>query len=146
MSGLNLHAIVRGAIQTVNPDVPGDVYISTGATTAGGIRTPTFGMLPAQRLQVQAMSHEDLYHLGGLAFAGNMQKLYAYGQFAGIVRPDGKGGDLVRLGTEWWVVQHVLEWWPGWCSVSITRQVNAATLDALTKALANGAVPTLGAP
>lgn len=145
MSGMNLHATVRGAIQRVNPDVPGDVYFSTGKQTVRGIVTPGFVLLPADRLQVQAMSHDDLYHLNGLAYAGNMQKLYAYGNFSGIVRPDGKGGDLVRLGTEWWAVQHVLEWWPGWCSVAITRQPNAETLAALLDALKNGRVPTAGA-
>lgn len=146
MTGLNLHAIVRGAIQVVNPDTPGDVYVSTGATTLRGIRTPTFALLPAERLQVQAMGHEDLYHLNGLEYAGGMYKLYAYGNFAGIVRPDGKGGDLVRLGTEWWAIQHVLEWWPGWCSFAITRQYNAASLEALLAALANGAVPAVSEP
>lgn len=141
MSGLNLHAIVRNAIQVVNPDTPGDVYVSTGAQNVLGILTPTFALFPAERLQVQAMSHEELYHLNGLAFAGGMSKLYAYGNFSSIVRPDGKGGDLVRLNGEWWAIQHVLEWWPGWCCVSITRQVNAATLQALLTALANGQIP-----
>jgi hypothetical protein len=146
MPGLNLHHIVRGAIQAVNPDVPGAVYVSTGAATVRGIRTPTFALLPAERLQVQAMSHEDLYHLNGLAYAGGMSKLYAYGNFASILRPDGKGGDLVNLDGQWWAVQQVLEWWPGWCSVAITRQVNADSLAALLDALANGAVPTAGTP
>lgn len=151
MTGLNLHAIVRGAIQVVNPDTPGDVYVSTGAATLRGIRTPTFALLPAERLQVQAMGHEDLYHLNGLGYAGGMYKLYAYGNFSGIVRPDGKGGDLVHLGAplpsgEWWAIQHVLEWWPGWCSFSITRQYNAETLDALLAQLANGTVPAVVQP
>lgn len=144
MHGLNLHHLVRGPIQVVNPDVPGDVYLSTGFTINRGIKTPTFSLLPADRLQVQAMSTDDLYHLNGLNYAGGMSKLYAYGKFSTVSRPDGLGGDLVRLGTEWWAVQHVLEWWGDWCAVSITRQVNAATLDALLQALANGQVPTAG--
>lgn len=146
MAGLNMHHLVRGAIQAVNPDTPGSVYVSTGATTLRGIRTPTFATLVTERLQVQAMTHEDLYHLNGLSYAGGMYKLYAYGQFSGIVRPDGKGGDLVQLGTEWWAIQHVLEWWPGWCSFAITRQVNAASLEALLAALKNGSVPAVVAP
>lgn len=149
MSGLNLHALVRGAIQQVNPDTPGDVYVSTGATVVRGIRTPTFALLPATRLQVQAMAHEDLYYLNGLNYAGGMSKLYAFGNFNGVTRPEGKGGDLVNLDGQWWAIQQVLEWWPGWCSVAITRQLNAETLAALLAALANGAVPpatAAGAP
>lgn len=142
---MNLHRIVRGPIQQVNPDVDGDVYLSTGFTINRGIKTPTFALLPTDRIQVQAMTHDDLYHLNGLNYAGGMSKLYAYGQFSAVVRPDGLGGDLVRLGTEWWAVQHVLEWWGDWCAVSITRQVNADSLAALLKALENGQVPTAGA-
>lgn len=147
---LNMHHLVRGAIQRVNPDSPGDVYVSTGAQTVRGIRTPTFALLPTERLQVQALSHEDLYHLNGLNYAGGLYKLYAYGQFSGVVRPDGKGGDLVRLGAgagaQWWAIQHVLEWWSGWCSFSINRQVNADTLAQLLDALKNGRVPPVETP
>lgn len=151
MAGLNLHHLVRGAIQTINPDRPGDVYVSTGATTLRGIRTPTFALFPAERLQVQAMAHEELYHLNGLNYAGGLSKLYAYGQFSSVVRPDGKGGDLVRLADgagafQWWAIQQVLEWWPGWCSFAITRQVNADTLAALLDALKNGSVPSQEEP
>ncbi|AVO24226.1 hypothetical protein [Xanthomonas phage pXoo2107] len=140
MSGLNLHRIVRGPIQVVNPDVPGDVYISTGHTTLRGIVTPTFQRLPAQRLQVQAVTTNDLYQLNGLGYAKDTQKLYAYGTLSGIVRPEGKGGDLVNLANTWWAIQGVIEWWPQWCSVAITRQVDAATLDALLTQLRNGNV------
>jgi len=142
---LNMHALVRSAIQRVNPDTSGTVYVSTGAQTVRGIKTPTFAVLPAERLQVQAFTHDSLYHLNGLNYAGGMFNLYAYGNFSGVSRPDGKGGDLVNLNGEWWAVQHVLEWWPGWCSFSITRQLDAPTLDALLKLLAAGTVPIAGA-
>lgn len=145
MTGLNLHALVRGAIQVVNPDVPGDVYLSTGSGWLDGIPTPTFALLPADRLQLQAMDHGEQFHVNAITGTRIDAKLYAYGQFSSVVRPEGKGGDLVRLGNEWWAVQHVMEWWPGWCCVAISRQINADTLAALLKALENGAVPTAGA-
>jgi len=144
--GLNLHRVTRSAIQRINPDVPGGVYVSTGATTNRGIRTPTFAQLRTDRLQVQATPHEVLHHLNALAQAGSMCTVYAYGALAAVSRPAGRGGDLVQLGGEWWAVQHVLEWWEGWCAVTITRQVNAETLAALLAALANGAVPIAGGP
>ena len=144
--GLNLHRVTRAAIQRVNRDVAGGIYVSTGATTNRGIRTPTFAQLRTERIQVQAMAHYELYHLNGLNAAGGMFKVYAYGALAGVSRPDGRGGDMVKLNGEWWAVQHVLEWWEGWCAVTITRQVNADTLAALLAALANGAVPIAGGP
>lgn len=144
--GMNLHRIVRGAITRVNPDINGDVYVSTGSNIVRGIKTPTFARLPTQRLQVQEMNYKELAHLNALNVAGGMSKLYAYGQLAAVSRPNGLGGDLVRIRGEWWAVQHVLEWWGNWCCVSITRQLDAPTLDALLKALEMGQVPVAGNP
>lgn len=146
MSGLNLHRIVRGAITRVNPDIEGEIYISTGAATVRGVRTPTFAQLQVGRVQLQEMNYKELAHLNALNVAGGMSKLYAYGQLSAVSRPSGQGGDLVRVRGEWWAVQHVLEWWGDWCCVSITRQLDAPTLDALVKALEMGQVPVAGAP
>lgn len=140
MLGMNLHHIVRGAIQTVNPDTPGAVYVSTGHSTYMGITRPQFAAVPA-RLQVQAASHESLHHLDGLQSAKAISIIYAYGNFNTVNRPSGSGGDLVRVGDDWWAIQNVLEWWPGWCSFSVTQQLNEATLEALLDAIANGRVP-----
>lgn len=144
MSGLNLHRLVRGPITRVNPDVPVELYVSTGSTTLKGIRTPTFTQVALERGQVQDMRSEELHHLNALNVAGGMSKLYTYGRLSSVRRPDGMGGDLVRVAGEWWAVQHVLEWWQDWGSVTIVRQVNADTLAALLVALANGSVPTIG--
>lgn len=144
MLGLNMHHIVRGAIQKVNSDVDGTLYISTGRTTNRGIVTPSFVAVPA-RLQVQATPHESLYHLNGLSYTGGLSILYAYGDLSAINRPTGGGGDLVDVRGKWWAIQHVLEWWPGWCSVSITQQlVPGQPLQDLLKLLQNGQVPTVG--
>lgn len=144
MSGLNLHRMVRGAITRVNPDIDGAVYVSTGSTINRGIKTPTFAQLPTQRLQLQQLLFKELAHLNALNVAGNMAKLYAYGEFNAVSRPTGQGGDLVHIRGEWWAVQHVLEWWDDWCCVVITRQLDAENLAALIKALEMGQVP--GAP
>lgn len=142
---MNLHAIVRGPIQTVNRDVPGTIYVSTGKTSAGGIVTPTFVSLTAQ-LQVQSASHESLFYLNGLQGSKAISIVYAYGNFSTINRPAGTGGDLVNVHGKWWAIQNVLEGWddlssPEWCSFSITQQLNAATLDALLAQIKNGNVP-----
>lgn len=145
MVGLNLHHLVRGAIQRVNPDKSGTVYVSTGRTTRNGITTPTF-MPVSARLQVQAASHESLHHLNGLQSARALSIMYAYGNFSAVNRPSGSGGDLIRLCGCWWAIQHVLEWWPGWCSFSVTQQLNAQTLAALMQQIKNGDLPPLDEP
>lgn len=142
MPGLNLHHIVRGAIQRVNPDSPTIIYVSTGAGFINGIATQTFEAVPA-RVQVQALSHESLHHLNGLQSAKALRSVHAYGNFSTVNRPAGTGGDLLQLGGEWWAIQHVLEWWPGWCSFAVTQQLNAATVDELMRQIANGELPEL---
>lgn len=142
---MNLHGIVRGAIQRVNADVPGTIYVSTGHTMEYGISTPLFDVVQV-RLQVQSASHESLFHLNGLTGSKAISIVYAYGNFSTVNRPAGTGGDLLNIGGKWWAIQNVLEGWadgfsPEWCSFSITQQLNAASLDALLVQIQNGKVP-----
>jgi len=129
--GLNLHSIVRPAINSVNPDVLGVWRRSTGQTTAAdGKRTPTFATVPAVRLQVQAASGDDLQHIDYMTQQGVYRKVYAFGDVEGQVRPDLKGGDILQFAyggsTRDWLVVHVLETWApdtvGWCSVLVALQ------------------------
>lgn len=140
MRGINMHHIVRPAIQRINPDVTAVVYVSTGHEMLDGISTPTFLGVTA-RLQVQALSHESLAHLNGLQSAKAMRSVHAYGNFKAVNRPEGTGGAVVQLSDGWWAIQHVLEWWDDWCSFSITQQLNATTIEDLMQQIANGAVP-----
>lgn len=142
---LNLHHLTRGAIQLVNRDTLGTIYVSTGHTMEWGVSTPTFQSVEAQ-LQVQAASHESLYYLNGLTESKALSIVYAYGNFSAINRPAGTGGDLVRVRGRWWAIQNVLEGWndvssPEWCSFSITQQFNADTLEQLLAQIKNGNVP-----
>lgn len=137
----NMHTTVRGAIEALNPDVNGTVYISTGSTNTAGILTPTYTAVSA-RLQVQADTHDALKLERGLGYTVDYTTVYAYGNFSDLERPDGKGGDLMNIAGQWWGVTQVQEWWPGWACVSVTRQLNAATLQALQALIANGAVPS----
>lgn len=143
--GLNLHGIVRRAIQVVNPDTNVTIYISTGSTFVDGIATQGFVAVPA-RVQVQALSHESLHHLNGLQSAKAISNVYAFGNFSTVNRPSGSGGDLLQIDGEWWAIQNVLEWWPGWCSFSVTQQLNAETVEELMRQIANGDVPSVSAP
>lgn len=137
--GINMHKVVRGAIQRVNPDIAGTVYVSTGYTNTRGVLTPTFNAVAAQ-LQVQADTHDKLWHERSLAYTVGHTIVYAYGNFSDLNRPDGKGGDIIYYNGKWQAITQVQEWWPEWCCVSVSQQLDAATLDALLKLIANGAV------
>jgi hypothetical protein len=139
---LNLHDIVRGAVQAVNDDQPGIVYIATGATLTRGIAVPNFNAVPAQ-LQIQATPFERVEHARGVLYSENKIIIYAYGNFDGIDRPDQTGGSVVQVtGTsDWYAVTQVLEWWPGWCCLEVTRQLNATNVQARMQQIQNGANP-----
>jgi hypothetical protein len=137
---LNMHDIVRGAITSVNDDVPAMWYSSTGYTNNQGILTPTFTTL-AITVQVQAKDHSGRVHDRALNYSTDFTTVYAYGNLADMSRPDGQGGDILNIGGEWWYISRVNEWWPTWCSVEVSRQVNATTLAQLQALIANGTVP-----
>ena len=125
---MNLHAVVRAAITTVNPDVAGSIRVSTGAVTlTDGTRMPTYAQTDDVPMQVQPLTGKDLAHLDNLNIQGVQRAIYVNGDFQGVVRPDGKGGDLIRIGTQVWLIVAVLETWAtGWCKVGVTLQKDAA--------------------
>lgn len=142
--GLNLHGIVRGAIEAVNDDVDGTVYMGVGATNVRGILTPTFTPVTA-RLQVQAQKHDPIQHEHNLEYSGGYLTIYAFGNFNDIERREGSGGDVVNIASGsragWYYVTQVLEWWPDWCAFEVTTQLNAPNLATLISQIRNGNNP-----
>jgi hypothetical protein len=123
---MNLNAIVSGAIASVNPWMTIGIQSSTGYTTnADGTQVPTYRnyTLPGQ---VQALQYNDLMQVSNMNIQGVRRALYLNGSWDGIVRADGKGGDVITLpdGSVWLVV-FVFEDWSlndGWVKLCITEQ------------------------
>jgi len=136
----NIHDVVRGAIQTVNTDVAGVVYVSSGRSNVRGILTPTYTQVSAQ-IQVQAADHRSITHERGLEYTQALFTIYAYGNFNDIERASGSGGDVVTFGGHWYYISTVREWWPQWCCFDVTKQLDATNLTAFLAALKNGANP-----
>jgi hypothetical protein len=123
-----LRSIVNGAIQGINQDSTVAWVQSTGYTTASdGTRTPN-QVSQAMQANVQALNGTDLRHMDGLNVQGVMRSVYLYGDVEGIVRAQGKGGDLLQFpmtpgGTmQNWLVTQVMETWPTWARVIVTLQ------------------------
>ncbi|WP_227242405.1 hypothetical protein [Paraburkholderia caribensis] len=128
---MNLRGIVNGVTSTVNANTAAQLLRSAGYTTsASGKRTPAYAdPVPAQ-VQVQALSAKEVQHLDSLNIEGVLRKVYLYGDWRGVYRPDNQGGDLITFGanvradlanTSWLVVQ-VLETWADWCSLAVQLQ------------------------
>jgi len=134
---MNLHSIVRPAINTVNPDITGLWRESTGYTTdpANGRQVPAYTDHPNTRMQVQALTGKDLRHEAFNSMQGVKRAVYAFGNIQGVARPDGTGGDLLVFPADRgganrvWLVVAVLETWTpdsaGWCKVGVVLQPEA---------------------
>ena len=130
---MNLHAIVRGAISSVNPDRLITWRVNTGyVTDSAGARVPSYTDLTGQSAQIQALSGEDLQHPSLLNVQGVKRAVYMFGNAQGVVRPDAKGGDLLLFpqvlggADQSWLVVCALETWTpdvaGWCKLAVVLQ------------------------
>ena len=121
---MNLHGMISGIVGNVNPSQTVVISPSNGYVTGSdGKRTPSYGPPITVMAQVQGLTEANVFQTQGLNIASEMRTVYLPGAWNGVVRADQKGGDLMTLadGTHWLVVQ-VLEAFPDWCKVAITRQ------------------------
>ena len=130
---LNLHDIVRGAINIVNPDE--DVWLiqNIGQTNVKGRVTASYAPAQKVRAQVQTLSGDDLTVMNDTERTERDRKFYLYSDTetgtppSGIIRPLGKSGDFMRRndGT-YWKVYNVSEDYTtdGWVLVLASQQVD----------------------
>ena len=121
--GLNLHAMVRGAIQSVNPDIPAVWYAATGqvVTDDAGVRRPRM-VTNNVMIQVQPIG-SAIRQLEGLNVQDVVRRVHMYSDVQGMVRTLQLGGDILEFDGQKWRVHQVLEsWHVGWCSVAVVLQ------------------------
>ena len=130
---MNLHHIVRGAITSVNPDIRATLLRSNGYVTGGdGRQIPSF-FTYSGKVQVQAVTGKDLEHTNSLNIQGVLRTVYIYGNWAGVVRADQKGGDILKFPqvpgapVQDWRVVMIKETWPDWCAVVVALQNGTTT-------------------
>ena len=142
---LNLHDLVRGAINIVNPDE--DVWLIQNISQTNVKGRITASYAPAQKVkaQVQTLSGDDLTVMNDTERTERDRKFYLYSDTetgtppSGIIRPLSMSGDFIRRadGT-WWMVYNVTEEFitSGWVLVLASQQaqvpeaVEAAMEDA----------------
>lgn len=120
---MDLRGIANSAASTVNANIPVTVLRSTGYTIgAGRKQVPSYAAPVAGFGQMQALDSKDLQQLDGLNIQGKIRAVYLYGELAGVIRPDGTGGDIVRIDNKDWLVVKVLEGWSAWTKVACVLQ------------------------
>lgn len=119
---MNLRGIANRATSTINPNVPGVFQVNTGFTTLpGGTRVPSYNSVDVI-VQLQELSSTDLRQVDSVNIQGILRSAYLNGNFNGVNRPEQKGGDILMIGEEKWLVVKVPELWPDWCRVIINLQ------------------------
>lgn len=129
---MNLHSIVSGAIQAVNPFTQLSIQTSNGYTTnPDGTQVPTYNDAVSVYGDVQALDAGEIQHLDSLNIQGRRMKFYINGNIDGIIRISQQGGDLIiilaggnnqPLAGTIWLTAVVLEYWDSWCSVAAVMQ------------------------
>ena len=120
---MDLRGIANGVSSTVNPNKTVTVLRSTGYTIgAGRKQVPGYADPVTGPAQIQALDANDIKQLDGLNIQGTIRAIYLRGALAGVVRPDGTGGDLVQIDGQNWLVVKVLEGWPTWTKAAIVLQ------------------------
>lgn len=117
--------MANGVTSAVNENTLVSVQRSTGYTTGAGARqVPSYAPVVEGPANIQALSSDDVKQLDGLNIQGTLRAIYLRGALAGVIRPDGTGGDLVTFGGQTWLVCKVLESWPTWTKAAIVLQGN----------------------
>ncbi len=124
---MDLRGIANGVTSTVNPNQTVTVLRSTGYTIGAGRRqVPGYAAPVTGPGQIQALDANDIKQLDGLNVQGTIRAIYLRGNLAGVIRPDGTGGDIVQIAGQDWLVVKVLEGWPTWTKAAIVLQMPGA--------------------
>lgn len=121
---LNIHSIVRGAINSIHPDQVVLWYRSTGQTEqTDGTVANSYASPVEVMAQVQSLNSQDLQHSGNVDYNAVERRFYLFssqnqeGQPSGIYRPTTRSGDLLKMldGTMWLITAvvddyHLCEW------------------------------------
>jgi hypothetical protein len=131
MNGVNLHAVVRDAVASLNPDEDVILYQSAGQAVVSGHATPLYGEPIAATAQIQSESDEALYQSDNAGQNDITKKFYLCAgakRPAGIIRPLARGGDVILRVSDgtWWLITGVIDDFSrvGWTSARCTLQVN----------------------
>ena len=119
---MNLRGIANGLTSRINPNVAGVFQVNTGFTTLpGGKRVPSYNNVDVS-VQFQELSSTDLKQIDAVNTQGILRSAYLNGNFNGVNRPEQKGGDILLVGNDKWLVVKVAELWPDWCRVIVNLQ------------------------
>ena len=131
--GLNLHHIVRGAINAVNSDLPCELYRMTGKQQRDeeGDTIPIFSGPASVKAQFQSLSQDMIRQYEMLEITNTTRRVYLYADKSPASRPWaqwrplGRSGDVIKDNNgSIWTISAVIEDFTneGWICVMATLQ------------------------
>lgn len=117
---LNLHSIVRGAINSVNPDQEVIILQSDGFEIEDYEQKPRFLPPTSVMAQCQPVSDKAIALLNQERQNSIWWDFYLPGNWNGLCRSTEKGGDLLYWNGLEWQIDQILEAWAptvGWTKV-----------------------------
>lgn len=117
---LNLHQLVRGAINSVNPDQPVVILQSAGFAVVDYEQTPVWKPVVTVMAQAQPVADKTIQLLQQQRQNSIWWDFYLAGEWNSLRRSTEQGGDLLYWnGFEWNVDQLLEAWVPsvGWTKI-----------------------------
>lgn len=131
---INLHAVVRGVINTMHPDEDVTIFRSAGQANVKGAIVSLYQPGEVIGAQIQSLSNDDLYATHDEGQNEVVRNCYLFSSSstvdkpASIIRPLARSGDMIqRSDGTWWLVTALKEDFSRseWVNVSITLQIKA---------------------
>ena len=122
---MNLHSLVRGVITRLNEDQEVVVFINKGYEHfAGGITKPVWRKIHTTA-QVQPVSSNEIKFIDNYVESSTYRTFYLNGNFSGLNRRTGTGGDKILWNGYYWFVASNPEPWEiaGWTCVQCVQQI-----------------------
>lgn len=124
---MNLNALAGAAIASVEPPVDVVIKRSIGAVEdASGRVVPQYADPIETQGDKQSLTGSDVYKLQGMNVQGVVCKMYLNGNYEGLFRATGGGGDLLIFENQTYLVGAVLERWSDWCCLALIMQTDGA--------------------
>lgn len=129
---VNLHGVVRGVINSIHADETIHWYRFSGQINVDGELFPSFFAPVTVKAQVQSEGDEALTHSNNVGESEVVRRFYMFANGAilrpaGLVRPLGRGGDLLfrLVDSTWWLITATKDDFSesGWVCVRAVQQI-----------------------
>ena len=128
---MNLHNIVRKAINSVNPDQLINIKVFSGVDNSGTYAVLSYTETSAIA-QIQPLNSEDIQFINNFNSSSLYKTMYINGDWSGLNRVTESGGDLIEWDNKVWYVSSVPEGWnetAGWTKVIVVAQTDEVKND-----------------